>query len=45
MDQNEESDAPRRQHPSGAASRFHIAGHPLHPMLVTFPIAFFPPPW
>jgi uncharacterized membrane protein len=32
---------PQREHPPGARSRFQIAGHPLHPMLVTFPIAFF----
>lgn len=26
--------------PQGAPSRVAVAGHPLHPMLVTFPIAF-----
>ncbi len=33
--------ASARKHPPGATSRFRIAGHPIHPMLVTFPIAFF----
>lgn len=30
----------RRRPVPGAISRVHIAGHALHPMLVTFPIAF-----
>lgn len=41
MAEQDSADKPQRQHPPGAESRFQIAGHPLHPMLVTFPIAFF----
>lgn len=32
---------PERRQPPGARSKFQVAGHPLHPMLVTFPIGFF----
>lgn len=28
------------EHPSGSGSLVSIKGHPIHPMLVSFPIAF-----